>query len=380
MSMPHRGGGRARSRARRIGVTMGMNRGTAPGKRNGFKFPCGSCQCSAEVILGVRVPPRKPRTAAAQNGGDLWSGRATPEQFLGDPFIGDAPVGLWEALGNPQPVQPTGIRLGRGGGRARCVDVRGYRQRKVCGQRQVRVDQTALGRLQKSGALGSDTGLSVQYLHPRRVTAPVAPLWFLIGETSQAAQMAPIGTGAVATVEVGQLFPDAAGNSRFDGRGTDLHPGLNIAGTGLEYYAGPVTCGPHGLDNCQAGVIQIDEDVSRIALPGVRLDVYVTAFPIADAQKSYGSRVDELDGGPQPLTRERPLGGAVNQADQVKVARHGHELAAHSLQGEVESTVEHGPHFGIEGTRRTMNSQRTANSGLTGCLSLGVHRTACSSK
>jgi hypothetical protein len=54
--------------------------------------------------------------------------------------------------------------------------------------------------------------------------------------------------------------------------------------------------------------------------------------------------------------------------------RHGRKLAAHGQQGEMESAVAHGPHLGIEETRRTMNSQRTANSGLTGCLSLGVHR------
>jgi hypothetical protein len=49
--------------------------------------------------------------------------------------------------------------------------------------------------------------------------------------------------------------------------------------------------------------------------------------------------------------------------------RHSRELAANGLRREIESEVEHGPNFGIERTRRTMDSQRTANSGLTGCLS-----------
>src|SRR5216683_2348331 len=121
--------------------------------------------------------------------------------------------------------------------------------------------------------------------------------------------------------------------------------------------------------------IQIDQDITRIAFLGVRLDVNVAAFPVAHAQKSYGGRMNELGGGPQPLSGKGPLGLMVNQADQVKVVRHRRELTAYRLQGEIESAVEHGPNFGIERTRRTMNSQRTANSGLTGCLSLGVHRT-----
>src|ERR1019366_9159091 len=59
---------------------------------------------------------REPRTATAQDGADSWSGRSAKEQFLSDPFIGDAPVGLGEAFENPQPVQPTGIDLGGGNG------------------------------------------------------------------------------------------------------------------------------------------------------------------------------------------------------------------------------------------------------------------------
>ena len=66
----------------------------------------------------------------------------------------------------------------------------------------------------------------------------------------------------------------------------------------------------------------------------------------------------------------------MNETDEIEVVTHGSELSADGLHGEIESTVEHGPNFGIERTRRTMNSQRTANSGLTDCLSLGVHRTA----
>ena len=66
----------------------------------------------------------------------------------------------------------------------------------------------------------------------------------------------------------------------------------------------------------------------------------------------------------------------MDETDEVQVVRHGRELAAHGQPSEMESTIEHGPNFGIDRTRRTMDSQRTANSGLTGCLSLGVHFTS----
>src|SRR5260370_41503825 len=115
-----------------MGVIVTVEPQIAPRKRTGLEFLRGTCECAAEVIVGVGVLPRKSRTAAAQNGCDLWSRRSTLEQFLGDPFIGDAPVGLWEAFRNPQPVQPTGIDFGGGRGR------RGVRRAGECvrGQRE----------------------------------------------------------------------------------------------------------------------------------------------------------------------------------------------------------------------------------------------------
>ncbi len=320
---------------------------------------------------------RKPRTAAAQDGCDLWRWHSTKEQFLGDPLIGDAPVGLWEAFQNPQPVQPTDIDFGRGRGRRRSrrVDVCGRRQGQTWRLHQIRwAAQTVFGRLEQSGAPGSQSGVSVQHLHPRRVTAPVASLRFLIGEAGQAAQMTPIGAGRVATVDVGQLFADMTGDGSFDGCGTHLHPSLEIARAGLQYHAGFVTSGPHGFDDGWASVIQIDEDVARIALLGVEIDVDVAALPVANAQEPDGGWMGQLGSGPQPLSGKCPSGLAVNKTDEIEIVGHGRKLAADGLHSEIESVVEHGPNFGIERTRRTMNSQRTANSGLTGCLSLGVHR------
>jgi len=77
MNAPHRGARRARSRARCMGVTIAVKEEIAPRKRPGCEFPRGTCECAAEVIVGVRVLSRKAWTAAAQDGCNLWGGRAT---------------------------------------------------------------------------------------------------------------------------------------------------------------------------------------------------------------------------------------------------------------------------------------------------------------
>ena len=224
MSLPHRGGRGARSRARCIGVVIAGEERIAPRKSEGLQLPRGSCEGAAEVILGMGMSARKSRTTAAQDGCDLWSGCATTKQFLGDPLIRDAPVGLRKMFQNPQPVQPTGIDVGRG---RRCccasrVAMAGHRRRKTWGQRQVRVaGKTAFGRCEQRGASGCPAGVGVQHLHPRSVTTPVAPLRLLIGESGQAAQMTPVGAGPIAAVGLGQVFADITGNGGLYGRSTN---------------------------------------------------------------------------------------------------------------------------------------------------------------
>ena len=126
--------------------------------------------------------------------------------------------------------------------------------------------------------------------------------------------------------------------------------------------------------NSRAVVIQIDENVAGVAIRGVGLDVHVAAFPVASAQKSHSGGISQLCRGPQSLSGKRSSGLAVDETDEVEIVRHSRELAAHGLHGEIESEIEHGPNFRIESTGSTITFQRTVISGLTGCLSLGVHR------
>ncbi len=108
--------------------------------------------------------------------------------------------------------------------------------------------------------------------------------------------------------------------------------------------------GAHGFDDGWAGVIQIDENVTRVVLRRVGMDVDVTALPVANAEEPDSGWVGQLASGPQPLSRKCSSGLGVNESNEIEVVRHGRELAAQCLQSEMESTVVHGPNSGTERT------------------------------
>ena len=74
---------------------------------------------------------------------------------------------------------------------------------------------------------------------------------------------------------------------------------------------------------------------------------------------------------PKSFSRKRTACLVVNQADQIQLVGHRRELATDALPGQKKSTVVHDRNFAIEAIRRTMNSQWTANSVLTVCLTSG---------
>jgi len=100
------------SRWKRIDAAWGVARG----KRRALQFQCGSSEGAAEIIVGVAVAARKARTSEPENRFDLSCRRATPEQVLGDPLIGDTPVGWRETLRDSQ-AQAVGGTLLRSLGR-----------------------------------------------------------------------------------------------------------------------------------------------------------------------------------------------------------------------------------------------------------------------
>ena len=352
----------------------------APGKRTDLQFVDGSCQSAAEVIIGPGVAPWKSWTAVAQDGGDLTGRYAPPQQLFRDPFVGDAPVRLGEAFENPQTVQPLAVDAGRArnglaisqagiGGVVGC-----NRRNPTCGQRQIRgAGPAVFGLFQQSGSLRGQAGMGVQHLDPGEIAAAIAPLRLSVGVAGQPAQVTPIGAGQVAAIGVSQQLAGITGNGRLDREGAHVHPGLQIAGAGLKHHTGAVSVAQHGLEDRRVAVIQIHENVAGIAVWGVGLNVDVAPFPVTSAQKSDRRGISQLCGRPQAFTRKGPSGLTVDETDEVKVVRHGGELAAHGLHGEMESKIEHGPNSRTDGAGSTITFQRTVISGLTGCLSLGVH-------
>jgi hypothetical protein len=68
-----------------------------------------------------------------------------------------------------------------------------------------------------------------------------------------------------------------------------MHPSLEIARAGLKHHTGSESMGSHVFDNGWVGVIQIDEDVTRIAS--------ITEFPGAPALVLRWSRIKLGDPG-----------------------------------------------------------------------------------
>ena len=84
----------------------------ARGKRGLLQFQGGSRKGAAEVVLGIGVAAREAGTSESEDGVNLGQRCAPRKQILGDPQIGDAPIGRGVTLRNAQPVHPTGVDAG----------------------------------------------------------------------------------------------------------------------------------------------------------------------------------------------------------------------------------------------------------------------------
>jgi hypothetical protein len=94
--------------------------------------------------------------------------------------------------------------------------------------------------------------------------------------------------------------------------------------------------GAHRRQHHGIGLIQVDQDIAGVAILSIGVEVNLAALAIAYPQKTNGRQVRQLCGRPQSLSETRPLGQTVDQPNQVKLARHGRQLAADSLRGEDE--------------------------------------------
>ena len=333
--------------AGRSGVLVRLHTGGARGgrgKRRSAQLAQSPCECAAQIIVGMAVATWKAWACAAEHGFHRRHAGSLAQQLLGDPFVGNAPIGLWKALRNAQAIQPSRIDLSCHRG----VTIRTHRMagariakgrhgRKGVG----RTRYLAPGSLDQRSTVGGEANLGVQDLHPGSIAVRLPPCGFLVGEAGQPSQMAPIGTGQVSAIGQGQLFADRAGDGWFKRGSADPNPSLEAAGAGLEHETGFMPVGAHTVERRGLAVIQIYQRVAGIAIACIGLDIYVTAVAVANPQKSQRRFAGQLARCPQPFSGEWSVRGVMNEADQIQVVGQRSELTADSLQGEKKCAIEH---------------------------------------
>jgi hypothetical protein len=98
--------------------------------------------------------------------------------------------------------------------------------------------------------------------------------------------------------------------------------------------------GPYEIGPGRA--IQIDKSTAGIAVDGNGMKEDVVTFAIAQAQECHRGSTGESHRGPNPVSGKGLAAAAVDQTNLIIVARHGHQLPAHGLQGEEESAIHDG--------------------------------------
>ena len=188
-----------------------------------------------QIVFGIRMAAWEAGAALLQDHFHLVGRQARPQQLLGDPEVGDAPIRVGKTLWNAQASQPRLINSGSGWRslewqRSSGVGHVGERLPGPGGQRR----QPARGRLQQPAAVTGQARHGVPQSHPGCQSAGQTPLRFLIRESGQAAHVPPIAAGKIAMIPVRQLAPDGSGHCRWQRLGAHVHPGLEVTGAGLD--------------------------------------------------------------------------------------------------------------------------------------------------
>ncbi len=312
------------------------------GKRGSHRAPCGeksgACQGATQVVVGVAMTAGKLRAAELEDGSYLSHGKAATEKMAGHPQVDNAPVGRAETLGNPPSAQA--IPIGGGGvcGGDRC---RRGRRRIRCMGRRPGWSYPVAGRLQQGIGVGSQPGTGMQDPDPRRAAEAITMAGFPIGETSQSAQVTPVGASQVSGVLAGQEFGHGGGQARFQRAAANLHPSLQVAGTGLNYQAGIMPISAHSIQHIDRGAIQVDQNIAGVLVPAIRVNVDVVSFPVVGAEKRDSGRAEQLRCAPQAPPRQWLPGLIVNQTNQIQVMRHGRQVPANGLGGEQKAVIGH---------------------------------------
>jgi hypothetical protein len=81
---------------------------------------------------------------------------------------------------------------------------------------------------------------------------------------------------------------------------------LQVTGAGFDDNARVVTMVPHALEHPWSAMIEIEQNISGILIPAIGVKIDVEAFPIAHAQETEVGLSQQVDGGPQSFSVERP--------------------------------------------------------------------------
>jgi hypothetical protein len=324
----------------------GMNRAHRVGSRS------RSCQSASQIILGIAMMAREIWTSQAEDSLHLSRRYVHGKQFSSEPQIDDAPVHLRKAFLNMPTLHPASINP-RGSlrrHRALLADVQGSidpLRGRSCGM----LCDGLHGRTQQIlGGTGQD-GTSFDDFDPRSRTGSGTAFKLLISEARQSSQVAPVGTGQIASVGVSQLFTDDRGYGRLQECSADMNPSLEMARAGLEHHTRLMAMGSHLGQHIGRGVIQVEENIAGVAILGVGEKIDVKALQVACAQEAHYRSPHQLTNIPQSFAWARPSCGAMDQANEIELIRHRRQLAADCMRGDEESAIGHGHENAAEAPR-----------------------------
>ena len=264
------------------------------------------------------------------------------KQFSSQPPIDDAPVHLRKAFLNMPTFHPASINA-RG-------SLRRHRRFLVAVPSRMDAVRRSRGMLgdglhgrsqQILGGAGQD-GTSFDDFDPGSRTGSCTAFQLLIDETRQSSQVAPVGTGQVASIGVSQLFTEDRGYGRLQGCRADMNPSLEMARAGLEHHTRFMAMSSHPGQHIARGMIQVEENIAGVAILGVGEKIDVKTLKVACAQEAQYRSPQQLSNIPDSFAWARPSCGAMDQANEIELIRHRQQLATDCMRRDEESTIGHG--------------------------------------
>jgi hypothetical protein len=361
----------ATCRSRKIAAGFSAHRAGGRGRKSRAR------QGTAQIVFGIAVVARKIRTAQAQNFHDLSWGCVLGEQFSGQPQIDDTPIRARKALANAPTFNPTLVH----GSCAFAGDWSAWYARTLLFCRLWRRSRSDsywpadlfgaeslepfLSGIEQLLCGGGQDGLGTDQLHPVREHLDAASRRLTVGEADQAAQVPPVGAGPVAAIALSQEPAKGRGQCRFQRRGADAHPSLEMTGTGLDHDTWFVAMCAHIFEQMRADLIEVEENIARVAAFGIGPQVDVEAQLITFAQRTHDGGARQVLRGPQPLSQSWSSCEGVNQADQIELIGHSRQLSADGLAGKEQSQIKHAAEHELGAHYPTINFQRIVTSVLT---------------